>query len=349
MQEIHVTMLGPAAVGKTSLLATMYERFKENVFEGGLRLHADPKTTGLLNKRLRELSNLPFKLTTTNSGGIQSTPDHQDYAFQIGKSDDEYALGVTFHDYPGSFIYDQPDFVREKLQESDAVLVAIDTPALMEDGGKWPRLHKDHNNPHGVEDLFFNAYKNLDSERLVLFVPVRCERYVQNPSDAVALVSKVKQGYAGAFTILGEASREKKVAVVIAPAQTVGSVVFSGIEDDKESELGHRFVFKPTGPDAVFEPSDTEQPLRYLLRFMMSQHLEGQRRGGFFDSLIEAMYDDESEEEKREVKRGFWGSWLGELADTFMGRDSFRYALTTFASGSKDSTPFEIVQGKELL
>ena len=55
------------------------------------------------------------------------------------------------------------------------------------------------------------------------------------------------------------------------PVQTVGNVVFSRINMIDGTP---HFYFHKTSHDAEYNPKDSEQLLRYLLRFMLKLHIE---------------------------------------------------------------------------
>ena len=57
---------------------------------------------------------------------------------------------MSFFDYPGEHSFKRPE-VRERLKNADAILIAIDTPALMESSSKaYNYLHDMHNSPTTV-------------------------------------------------------------------------------------------------------------------------------------------------------------------------------------------------------
>ena len=101
------------------------------------------------------------------------------------------------------------------IRESVAVLIPIDTPPLMERGGKY---HEEFNQPTQLNDLFKTIYKDLDSPRLVILAPVKCEKYMKNPPE---LFRKVREGYQKMLNQFASEKLLPKVAVVIAPCEAV--------------------------------------------------------------------------------------------------------------------------------
>jgi hypothetical protein len=180
----------------------------------------------------------------------------------------------------------------------------------MERGGKY---HEEFNQPTQLNDLFKTIYKDLDSPRLVILAPIKCEKYMKNPSE---LFGKVREGYQ---KMLNQFSSEKllpKVAVVIAPVQTVGSVVFSRVEENKDNQP--IFHFRKRQPSDPYQPRNTEVPLRYLLRFLLKLHLDKKRT-----------------------------SVLSRILDSFGKNSGLRNAVSRFAEPKPDEA--QIVQGIHLL
>lgn len=323
MQELKITMLGPTGVGKTSLLTAMYEQFEATVGRTNLQLTPDEESSAILQERLVELKTLLDDFEAR--GGVQATeaaagPDSlRSFMFGLGKKGQKPSLQLHFRDYPGGYLAaratpDERKFVKSLLTECVAVIIAIDAPALMEANGRW---HELINRPQQMTDLFKTAYQELDSPRLVIFAPVRCEKYLQDEKSKTELLRRVKDGYAKLFDLFSSEALISKLVGVIAPVQTVGSVVFSRIELN-----GGRphFHFRKTSQDAEYSPQDSEQPLRYLLRFALKLHLD-YRAAGFFNFI----------------------------RDLFGANNHLKEAVGEFAKGCKTTGGFAVVQGEPWL
>jgi hypothetical protein len=158
------------------------------------------------------------------------------------------------------------------------------------------------------------------------------------------------------------------VAVAITPIQTVGSVVFSHFDRDEFGRPHH--VWRKTSPDAPFAPVDCDQPLRYLMGFLIKQHLEhrrspehhfeavstalaGKNVPGIFQGVLRAgaaIVGQVADHAAHLIgSERFWSSWLGQMVDFFSGNEGFRTAVAGFAEGAKRTPPFELVQGGYLI
>lgn len=318
-QTIKITMLGSSGVGKTSLLAAIYDQFDKIIGQTNLELIPDGDTRNQLDKRLKDLKSLAGNSIRVR-GGIQQDIIPRNFSFDLGRTGVSPSIQLHFQDYPGEYIGADPKpeelkSVESFIRESAAVLLAIDTPAIIEMDGKW---HEYINKPEIVYNLFKAAYRNLDSPRLVILAPVKCEKYLQKYRGDTELLTCVKDKYARLLDFFSADTLLPNVAVVVTPVQTVGSVIFSRIEI-KDGEP--YFYFRKPDPDEPYQPRDSEQPLRYLLRFLLRLYLE-KRRVPILDPIL-----------------------------SFLGRDAaLKEAVREFSNNCKNNIDgFSVLQGESLL
>lgn len=326
MEKLDITILGPSGVGKTTLLTAMYEQFESNIGLTDLQLTPDDESSAILQDRLVELKSMLDVFEAKDRRGIMGTeapagPESlRSFVFSIGKKGRTPSLELHFRDYPGGYhaakaTPQEKEFVKSLLENSVAVLIAIDAPALMEQRGKY---HERINRPQQIKDLIKQAYQDLNSPRLVIFAPVKCEKYLKNDQSTKDLINNVRQGYASLISYFNSENLSPWITNVITPVQTVGSVVFSRLEVD-EHHIPH-FYFRKVRHDAQYSPQDSEQPLRYLLRFMLKLHYEN-RNWGVFDFLRD---------------------WLS--VDEYLKK-----AIEEFARGCKTTDGFAVLKGEKWL
>ena len=284
-EELKIAMFGARGVGKTSLLTAIYEQFDQTIGKTGLQLIPDLESDSILQERLGELKALLDNFEAT--GGIDNTSEPRSFIFDLGRKGGQASLRLNFQDFPGGWLTsnatsEQRESVQKLLKESVAILIAIDAPALMEKKGKW---HDLINRPKQIKNQFARVYQEMNSRRLVIFAPIRCEKYMQNPKDAETLLNNVKEGYADLLDLFGTENLKPWIASVVTPVQTVGTVVFSKIE---VKENAPHFYFRKMSHDAEYKPLDSDQPLRYLLRFILKLSLDKQSSGliGFLLELF---------------------------------------------------------------
>jgi hypothetical protein len=321
-ERLQMTMFGPSGVGKTSLLASVYDQFKHTVIGTNLDIVPELDEATQLNGHVQALKRLFAKndLLVDDSVGIRSTAAPRAYRFALGVKGRRPAVNLLLYDIPGGWLSERarPGEVanaRRALAESNAVMIPVDTPALMSREGRW---HDAINQPGQVHVMFQNAYTGLTSPRLVVLAPMRCERYLDDGADAERagdLLSAVKDGYKRLLDFLGSEALRDLVVVAVAPVQTLG-----GIQLHKM----HRDVYKPAfrkkSEDAFYKPVDSEQPLRYLLAFALRMYRVG-NSGGYF-RLIKQLFNDD--------------------------RDLVA-AAEAFATDMKRDNPFAVLQGNEWL
>jgi hypothetical protein len=327
----NVTALGPSGVGKTSLLASMYERFDDVLRGSNLQLTAtNPAAKTDLNTKVKELQGLfePHAFgNALNDGvavnlrcGVKPTRRVHVYEFRLTRRF-EQPLQFDFVDFPGRYIAPNSDkisWVIEKLRNSAVVVVPISAPALMEHGGMWNRKH---NRPELVYELISRAFVDLDTPRLILLCPIFCEGYLRCKKHSSELLDRVKISYGRLLDHLAFGDLRDLVAAVVTPVQTLGEIVFAGNPDDSYTP-----VYRTTRPNAAYAPVDTEQPLCYLLRFVISIRTKERR------ARIQAF------------GRGFTNMEISHIACRSLVKASEHLAAECI-----DTTPFEVIQGKRLL
>ncbi len=318
MCRVKIAMLGPTGVGKTSLLASMYQQFS-SIKNTNLVLTPDAESSAKLESSLSALKKLSDPFRPGNS--LKPTREIRSLLFGLGRKGKSPALKLEFIDYPGEYhsqtaTPDERQFIRDLIQDCVAVLVPIDAPALMERNGLW---HEQFNRTRQVIDIFKVAYQDLDSPRLVILAPLRCEGYIQENKSA-KLLEKVQESYEELLDYFQSESLVDKVSVVVTPVQTVGNVIFSRVEESMPEE-GPIFKFRRKSRDAEYAPQDTDQPLRYLLRFLLRIHLNKQRSFAFFNFI----------------------------RDLFKLDDYLLDAIKTLTKGCKADRGFAVLQGEPLL
>lgn len=317
VQTLKITMLGASRVGKTTLLTSIYDQFDKIIGSTNFQLTPDNTSRSILDKRLEELKSFVGEISIKVEKGIGGTGDSRKFIFDLSQTGKKASsLRLEFQDFPGGYIelpQSREEYVKTYLKESAVVLIAIDASALMEQEGRW---HEDVNKPETVRKLFTEVYRDLNSPRLVILAPVKCEKYVKNDRNASELLRRIKERYAALLDFFRSDALLDKIAVVVTPVQTVGSVEFSRVE--KENNEYYFYYRKCDSIDDPYQPKDTEQPLRYILRFLLKIHMT-----------------------EREVP----------VVDTFfLNKDkALKQAIDEFGSGCKNTGGFSVLQGAGLL
>ena len=131
MKTINITMLGPRGVGKTSMLAVLYDQFKKVDDSGLVITHGNNDVSSrILKERLRELKTRMDFSGEKPGAGLEGTSEERVFDFKMGLIGKSPELMLRFHDYPGGWISDNASAIESKVRQSHVVIVAIDAVAL---------------------------------------------------------------------------------------------------------------------------------------------------------------------------------------------------------------------------
>ncbi|MDD1427022.1 hypothetical protein MEO94_21605 [Dolichospermum sp. ST_sed9] len=338
-KALKITMLGPTGVGKTSILTVMRKAMDLAVSNSILRLNpgkpdddgfAKSIALGAFAEYERKLSQLIDTRNFTVQGGLDGNNQNTEFYFYLSnlKGDrNSSKLLLEFQDYPGGWILpndSQRSTVVEYLKNSPITIIAIDTPALIEKDGQY---NEPINMSTDITYLLREAYEADNNQspqkRLVIFAPVKCEKYMQANQTEIINIA-IKKRYQ---TLLGDLKqRRTHIAAVIIPIQTVGGVVFSYIDKRQKNpgEIPPFWYQQRNNPK--WESVNAEQPMRFILAFILRNYLQ----------------------EKQE-KRGLWLQFIYKWLD--IDKD-LKEAVKYFAQSSVNQSAasgIELIQGDTLL
>ena len=317
-KQLIFTMLGPSGSGKTSMLACM-NRELESMIPG--TFYPDRRTFGILEdayQGLKESANP----STLNISAVKNTEDMTSFDFKI--KGNKNIMPVRFFDFPGIWIdrkaSDQEyNKVLKLMKQSLVFIVAIDTPYLMEQDGKYAEQAC----VRDVERMIKEAVGESDKqERLILLVPIKCEKYIE--SDAL------KHVVINAFqdTIkMGRETYKGKLAIAIVPIKMMGNVKFSHFKT-AGGRVAEQVFMKVSGKS--FSPEYTDQPLRFAMSFLFEQFRKQQKRS---KSIWRKMFH-------------FVCVWDWEFFSPDNMPDIAKYVRSGISSGSSRN---EIICGEELM
>lgn len=268
VKDLSFTVLGPSGCGKTTLLACMNECFSSLMpasFEAG-----DSQTFKLLTEAYRKLEHDAHDdgESLFFTGGIEGTDTDHHYSFNVNAG--RTHIPLKFSDFPGEWLdpRDQENAAKysevERIARSSLVIIAvIDSPYLMHRGNVY-------SSQAGITEIEHVIENSLTDEgKLILLVPVKCERYLENDRNAETLRDTVKKHFARTIALAGASSSYYgKAAVCILPVKTMGNVMFARFEekDGRTLQVYRRIIGRK------FKPEHTDQPLRYAMSFLLEQY-----------------------------------------------------------------------------
>ncbi len=282
--KISVASLGPSGVGKTCTLAVILKYFTDQITRTDFKIEINRESNSTIEEHQQGLEELVKEFDAVNRGP-EATESPKNIRFLIRRdkfTTKDNTLGLDFLDISGGWLQEDSSSTNyqtyfKQVKDSGVVIIPIDTLALMEEDG---RFHQQLNDPQSVTKMIATAYENLpkDEQRLVIFIPVKCETHVKKPENQERLIKEVKKGYAELIDrVLSPKSNQ--VAAVITPIQTVGCILCGGADIDIDTGEWKGWLLNKTHIDAVMESQWADQPLRYILRFLIHQYIQKQQTG----------------------------------------------------------------------
>lgn len=309
--EFSITVLGAPRSGKTSLLSSMYRQFDQVVDNStDLEIKSTHREKALLDREITDLQrafNSATQMPLNNADVVRATTvvaqedntKHLDplvyknginvslfgkrqkeesnsdiiYRFNLGEKNHKPKVQLVLRDYPGEQLAENPEEIINRIRECSVTIITIDTPLLMTDNG-WPdndnTLYGRSDTPDDVTKIFSEAYGGVIDKKLVLLAPIKCEKWMDTADAARQLTDRITEKYKCLFDLLASNELQDKVAVVVTPVETLGGIMYAYMDD--KASYSPKFIKKSIS--ATYDPKYCDQPLRYILRFVVKRFLE---------------------------------------------------------------------------
>lgn len=229
--EYNVLLLGGLLCGKTSVLASMYDEVKSKLssyfsirdITHGYENDQHNALTGKLMEMKRFASN---KYGNNGMFCMDYAPSisYNETTLRFSKSGETKGIDFLFTDVPGSICHGMHyDKVQDRVRKAETCVVVIDTPYLM-------LGNIVENMSRNMSGNIFSLLTSIEYEKQikqVLFVPVKCERWIQN-GEGEKVVQKVEEEYSQIIDFL---KKTNKVEIGIIPVQTIGNIIFSELSE----------------------------------------------------------------------------------------------------------------------
>lgn len=291
--SLQMTMLGARGVGKTSVVTAIFDDSMTCNGFGRTRIAmtAVPQTGSTLSHQ-RDLLMDVFD-NRTDIAAIPASSGESKFYFKVGLLESTPCIDLTITDYPGEWLNDQPQTVSQKIKDSQVIIIAIDTPYLMENNG----IYNEAKNKVALTTKFISDNLNTFKNKLVMLVPLKCEAYFgftpngRRNDRTAEMTSKVLYAYSDMISMLKD---NGDTAVMIAPILTVGGVVFKEfITVDGIQVAKYKFYDGETedGSKAIYKPRFCAQPIFHMLSFVAQQYVRYRKSVGFFGSFFQEISD----------------------------------------------------------
>lgn len=282
--QISISMMGPRAVGKTTVMASIFAQSQESISGSQLYMRsANDSASALIGYRTM----LSHAIENRDAASLPATNAEADFLFELGLLGKKPTVRLAVKDFPGEFLTDQDPAKRKMVAEfvsgSHVVMVAIDTPYLMEEDGRY---NDEKNMPGVVKDYLLKHAAEMKN-KLVLFVPLKCERYFHEKR-----MEEVSQKVVGIYGDIVNFFLDNNIASLIAPIITLGGMEFDKMEDNTTGmgSVSKIATYRIYEDAPVYEPLFCSQPLFYLLTYVSSYYAYQQAQPkGFIDRLKDTL------------------------------------------------------------
>ncbi|MFT4031055.1 MAG: hypothetical protein QM669_01420 [Siphonobacter sp.] len=333
-KKFDITVIGSERVGKTSLLSSINSQFSKTLEDNFLEVTPlSDKDLSLENniKDLKKAFNTNTQIPLNNADvvlgteiDINSTMYDYQYNFLVGLKDKKPKIELSFIDYPGEQLLNNRNKVIERIKKCSVTIIAIDTPALMFKSAKENQIdfHKKKNllaDDSGensiIEAIFRESYKDLEENKLVILSPVKCEKWMGDSSKIMH--ENIKSGYKNLLDFFSNALVKDKVAVIIAPIETLGNIFYVYMEN--QDTYSPKFIKESIW--SKYNPRNSDTILNYIMCFILKRYID---------------------------KPGIWYEWFGVPKPFIKAFHSFRKKLEPDALSVNAKSGFCILQGEEL-
>ena len=241
-------------------MASIFSNAIEDFAPTKLFLRAKDNTPGaaILSRRKGELMDIFSK--KGDISGVSATNKEEPFEFELGIKGGNPIVNIDIRDFPGEYLQNRADVVRQFMSESEIILLAIDSVYLMENGGE---MNEEVNKVEMVT-RFLTEYGDKTRNKMVLLVPLKCEKYYIE-----GRIENVTRNIQEKYSKLIDAMGNNNNACVITPIETLGNVVFDYFEDNNrgnEPSKTARYCYY--GDNPKYAPAFCIQPLYYLLTYV---------------------------------------------------------------------------------
>ena len=314
--KVNVMMFGGKRSGKTSIIAAMQDCFKKIENQLSLSLSASNETAPIIEEKQEEIKTTfhqiefgrTFSEDTTDYTG---TDDIREYNLHVKlkKLDkkNKTTIDLNFIDYPGEFIKNRRGDLAELMEKSRIIMIAIDTPFLMEkpqsSNNGICKYNEKRNFCAAIENMLKESFGDLTKETfpiMIMFVPLKCEKYY-NAGQMDLVNEKIHTAYKNVFDFVSGDYRSI-FEVVITPILTFGpnGIQFSRFETDENGEIIENASGLPDNPIYRFtapkkeenkhNPKHCEQPILYSLAYLLSVAEKAKKKESWFVSFFTEVF-----------------------------------------------------------
>lgn len=267
---LSICMMGPRAVGKTTVVTSIFAKSQETVGESKIYMRTGNANANVLPSYK---INLVDAIESGDPARLPATDVESDFLFELGVLGRPTTVKLSIQDYPGEYLTsgdaEKKRKVSEFVQQSHIILVAVDTPYLMEEGG---RFNTEKNLPDVVK-AFLKTHPDECTNKLVMFIPLKCERYYYD-----GMMNEVDKRVMETYGDLVDFFKKHNMASVIAPILSLGGIEFDKMVDNTTGTgtVSKLATYRMYAKNPKYMPLYCSQPFYYLLTYV-SRYYEWQQ------------------------------------------------------------------------
>lgn len=261
-RSFNIIVLGARRCGKSSTLASMMHSLDSS--HPNIRVQcADTRTEDVMRNKIYALKQIFESTSKDFTDKVRDTEwgmdaDINTYNFNITLCK-HLTFKVACTDIPGEKVDTDMVVLSELVKSANIIIVAIDTPYLLE---KAEFFGVSLNYVNNITELIKAATIDTDDSKQLLLVPMKCEKYVHS-NDMNKVASKIQSAYK---ELIHYWRQKSDIPAYIVPVQTLGDLEFHKFERKDNTEIA---LYKYVG-NRNFSPRWCEQPMIYSLRHMVN-------------------------------------------------------------------------------
>lgn len=280
--ELDIIVFGNQAVGKTSLLSSMYMQMEAQGVTSCNGMTFAPIDSDLFNTLRNKWIELRKKIrenefTSTLVVPYQGTATFDEHKFAFttrGK-----CQIVNFVDTKGANTGESDPTLIKRINESFFTICVVDAAVLMECDDID---NEELNSPMAIKRILMEVLDDGDHRQPIscFFTLTKCEKYMQTEAERNRMAKRFEE----IFRSVLDYAAEKRFPLFYLPVQTMGCVEFSRIDP-----ITREMRFKTVNKE--FQPVDVIFPLAHLLKvFLYILHRRQQNRS-WYEALMDWWYD----------------------------------------------------------
>lgn len=319
MEKMKIFMMGGRRCGKSTVLASMYNNSSDTLMGTKLSLVANPKLMFTLDATTSQSESYFYDVDSESFvtvGDENANEGRIPYPFKLQLAGKDVGMEVEFIDVPGEFFTNSEHFgdVQEDIRTSHAIIIAIDTPCMMEDMIEGKGFGRNHDRDNKVVEItkFIKESLNIEviKDRIIMFVPIKCEKYYY-AGRMNEVANAVECGYRNLLSFLANDNLKNNCTSVILPMISLGGLKFfefaAASKSDDSPTAKQRYIYHENTVDGpAYKPLYCDQPLLYTITYLMRMYHQSKK--GFFKklmSIFSSIFSAFSGESGRELENEF--------------------------------------------